>query len=51
MDPNKYCTARLFREHCVFVNGVFVKDMSILGRDMKDTILIVMELADGGNLL
>lgn len=40
MDPNKYCTARLFREHCVFVNGVFVKDMSILGRDMKDTILI-----------
>ena len=40
MDPNGYCTARLFREHCAFVNGVFVKDMSVLGRDMKDTILI-----------
>ncbi len=40
MDPFKYCTARLFREHCAFVNGVFVKDMSVLGWDMKDTILI-----------
>lgn len=40
MDPNGYCTARLFREHCTFVNGVYVKDMSVLGRDMKDTILI-----------
>jgi len=40
MDPHGYCTARLFREHCAFVNGVFVKDMSVLGRDMKDTILI-----------
>ena len=27
MDPTSYCTARLFREHCTFVNGVFVKDM------------------------
>lgn len=40
MDPNNYCTARLFREHCAYVNNVFVKDMSVLGRDMKDTILI-----------
>ena len=40
MDPNNYCTARLFREHCAYVNGVFVKDMSVLGRNMKDTILI-----------
>jgi len=40
MDPTGFCTARLFREHCAFVNGVFVKDMSALGRNMKDTILI-----------
>jgi carboxy-terminal domain RNA polymerase II polypeptide A small phosphatase len=40
MDPNRFCSARLFREHCAFVQGIFVKDMSVLGRNMKDTILI-----------
>ena len=40
MDPNNYCTARLFREHCTFVNGVFVKDMAQIGRNMKDAIII-----------
>ena len=40
MDPNRYCTDRLFREHCTFVNGVFVKDMGIIGRPMKDAIII-----------
>lgn len=40
MDPKGYCTKRLFREHCSFVNGVFVKDMSVIGRDMKDAIII-----------
>ena len=40
MDPNNYCSARLFREHCAFVNGVFVKDLASLGRDPKNTILI-----------
>jgi len=40
MDPQRFCTMRLFREHCSFVNGVFVKDMSTTGRNMKDTIII-----------
>ena len=40
MDPMGYCTDRLFREHCTFVNGVFVKDMGILGRPMKDAVII-----------
>ena len=40
MDPNGYATARLFREHCTFVNGIFVKDMSQLGRPMKDAIIV-----------
>ena len=40
MDPQGYCTSRLFREHCSFINGAFVKDMSLLGRDMKDSIII-----------
>ena len=40
MDPKRYSTKRLFREHCSFVNGVFVKDMSQLGRHMKDAMII-----------
>ena len=40
MDPQGFTTARLFREHCTFVNGVFVKDMAQIGRHMKDAIII-----------
>lgn len=40
MDPKGYTTVRLFREHCTFINGVFVKDMAQVGRNMKDTIII-----------
>ena len=40
MDPQGYTTARLFREHCTFVNGVFTKDMSQIGRNSKDAIII-----------
>ena len=40
MDPKRYCTKRLFREHCSFVNGVFVKDMANIGRNMKDAMII-----------
>ena len=40
MDPHGWTTGRLFREHCTFVNGVFVKDMAQLGRPMKDAIII-----------
>ena len=40
MDLHRSCTKRLFREHCSFVNGVFTKDMSLLGRNMKDVIII-----------
>ena len=31
---------RLFREHCTYINGVFTKDMSKIGRDMKDAIIL-----------
>lgn len=40
LDVNRHCSYRLFREHCTFYNGVFVKDLSLTGRPMKDQIII-----------
>ena len=40
LDPNRLCTYRLFREDCTFYNGIFVKNLSKLGRNLKDTIII-----------
>ena len=40
LDPHNYCGPQLYREHCTFYNNVFVKDMSRLGRDLKDVIIL-----------
>ena len=40
MDPSGICTMRLFREHCTYINGVYTKDMSKIGRDMKDAMIL-----------
>ena len=40
LDPKKVTEALLYREHCTFYNGLFVKDMSKLGRDLADVIVI-----------
>ena len=40
MDTNTFCTMRLFREHCTYINGVFTKDMSKIGRNAKDAMIL-----------
>lgn len=40
LDPEKMCSYKLFREHCTFTNNSFVKDLTRLGRCMKDVIIL-----------
>jgi RNA polymerase II subunit A small phosphatase-like protein len=40
LDPEGMCSYRLFREHCTYVNNAFVKDLTRLGRPMKDVIIV-----------
>ena len=34
------CSYKLFREHCTYMNNSFVKDLTRLGRPMKDVIIL-----------
>ena len=40
LDPMKMCSYLLFREHCTFFNNAYVKDLTRLGRPMKDVIIV-----------
>ena len=40
LDPQKMCSYLLFREHCTFFNSAYVKDLTRLGRPMKDIIIV-----------
>lgn len=35
-----YKFAKLFRDHCTFYNNTFIKDLSKVGRDLKDIIIV-----------
>lgn len=39
-DTKKYINHRLYRPHCSYDEGVYVKDLSKLGRDIKKTIIV-----------
>ena len=40
LDINKNITYRLFRQHCVSLYGLYIKDLRFIGRDLKDIILL-----------
>jgi carboxy-terminal domain RNA polymerase II polypeptide A small phosphatase len=40
LDEHRVAPQRLFREHCTFYNGQFVKDMQRVGRPLEDVIII-----------
>ena len=40
LDKEKNIQYRLYRDHCNFVNGVFIKDLKRLNRNLKDVIIL-----------
>ena len=40
LDPNHYISYRLYREHCTQCNKLYIKDLNLIGRELKDTIII-----------
>lgn len=40
LDPARITAKLLYREHCTFYNGLFVKDMARLGRSLSDVIIV-----------
>lgn len=40
LDKNKTIRGRLYREHCVYHNGTYVKDLSLIGRQLRSTLIV-----------
>lgn len=40
IDKSKYITHRLYRHHLTKFNGVSIKDLSLIGRDLTRTIIV-----------
>ena len=40
VDPLRVCAYRLYRENCTYQNGMYIKDLSLLNRDLKNIIIV-----------
>lgn len=40
IDPNHLVAHRLFREHCVLYNNLYIKELKYLGRNLNETMII-----------
>ena len=40
LDRNHYFSKRLYRQDCIFNKGLYIKDLKIIGKDLKDLIII-----------
>ncbi len=40
LDPGKCVKHRLYRQHTKQLNGIFIKDLSLLGRDIRKVLII-----------
>ena len=40
LDKNHYFSRRLYRQDCSFNKGLYIKDLKVIGKDLKDLIII-----------